>query len=71
MHGAAAAGDPIAHRFGGSHAQRDLLDLTLVEAALRGGDHGLARALAAERHQAKPTSRHARTLVARTEAQPS
>ena len=27
-----------AHRFGGSHAQRDLLDLTLVEAALRGGD---------------------------------
>ena len=51
--------------------QRDLLDLTLVEAALRGGDRGLARALAAERHQAKPTSRHARTLVARTEAQPS
>ena len=25
----------IAHRFGGSHAQRDLLDLTLIEAALR------------------------------------
>ena len=62
---------PIAHRFGGSHTQRDLLDFTLVEAALRGGDRGLARALAAERHQAKPTSRHARTLVARTEAQPS
>jgi hypothetical protein len=48
--------------------QRDLLDLTLVEATLRGGDRSLARALAAERHQAKPTSRHARTLVARTEA---
>ena len=25
----------IAHRFGGSHAQRDVLDLTLIEAALR------------------------------------
>jgi predicted unusual protein kinase regulating ubiquinone biosynthesis (AarF/ABC1/UbiB family) len=25
----------IAHRFGGSHAQRDLLDLTLIEAAAR------------------------------------
>jgi hypothetical protein len=57
---------PIANRFGGSHAQRDLLDLTLVEAALRGGDRSLARALAAERSQAKPNSRHARTLVMRT-----
>ena len=27
----------IAHRFGGSHAQRDLVTLTLIEAALRGG----------------------------------
>ena len=27
----------IAHRFGGSHAQRDLIDLTLIEAARRGG----------------------------------
>ena len=25
----------IAHRFGGSHAQRDVIDLTLIEAALR------------------------------------
>ena len=46
----AAAADPrIAHRFGGSHAQRDLIDLTLIEAALRGGDRPLAAALAAER----------------------
>jgi hypothetical protein len=27
----------IAGRFGGSHAQRDLLDLTLIEAAFRSG----------------------------------
>ena len=28
----------IAHRFGGSHAQRDVIDLTLIEAALRAGE---------------------------------
>jgi hypothetical protein len=38
-----------AHRFGGSHAQRDLLDLTLIEAALRSDQPALARALSAER----------------------
>ncbi|TPM99422.1 tetratricopeptide repeat protein [Mesorhizobium sp. B2-1-3A] len=46
----------IAHRFGGSHAQRDVIDLTLIEAALRGGDGVLARALAAERSMARPDS---------------
>ncbi|MER8813325.1 MULTISPECIES: tetratricopeptide repeat protein [unclassified Mesorhizobium] len=46
----------IAHRFGGSHAQRDVIDLTLVEAALRSGDGALARALAAERALARPDS---------------
>lgn len=46
----------IAHRFGGSHAQRDLIDLTLIEAALRGGDPDLAGALTAERIVAKPHS---------------
>ncbi|RWB78540.1 MAG: tetratricopeptide repeat protein [Mesorhizobium sp.] len=45
-----------AHRFGGSHAQRDVIDLTLIEAALRAGDRGLARALAAERQLARPDS---------------
>jgi tetratricopeptide (TPR) repeat protein len=38
-----------AHRFGGSHAQRDLIDLTLIEAAVRSHQKGLASALAAER----------------------
>jgi len=45
-----------AHRFGGSHAQRDVLHLTLLEAAFRGGRHALARALAAERTELKRTS---------------
>ncbi len=30
----------IAYRFGGSHAQRDVIDLTLIEAAFRAGDDG-------------------------------
>jgi hypothetical protein len=42
--------------FGGSHAQRDLLDLTLLEAARRNGDDALANALAAERLAARPGS---------------
>lgn len=56
---------PIANRFGGSHAQRDLLDLTLVEAAFRAGDTALARAISAERREAKPTSLHAQSLFSR------
>ena len=46
----------IAHRFGGSHAQRDVIDLTLIEAALRSGQHALAAALSAERAAMRPTS---------------
>jgi hypothetical protein len=46
----------IAHRFGGSHAQRDLLDLTLIEAALRGNQRNLAHALSAERQPNRPDS---------------
>jgi hypothetical protein len=41
-----------AHRFGGSHAQRDVIDLTLIEAASRAGQHRLAAALLAERANA-------------------
>ncbi len=41
---------------GGSHAQRDVFDLFLIEAALRGGKLALARALLAERTAAKPHS---------------
>lgn len=42
--------------FGGSHAQRDLLDLTLLAAARRGGDARLVAALEAERLAARPGS---------------
>jgi hypothetical protein len=38
-----------AHRFGGSHAQRDVIDLTLIEAAARDGQTLLADALKRER----------------------
>ncbi len=46
----------IAQRFGGSHAQRDVIDLTLIEAAFRAGDQPLAAALAAERIALRPQS---------------
>ncbi|MET0293382.1 MAG: tetratricopeptide repeat protein [Phenylobacterium sp.] len=42
------------HRFGGSHAQRDLIDQTLIEAARRSGQSGLLEALQTERAAAKP-----------------
>lgn len=58
----------IAQRFGGSHAQRDLLDLTLIEAAFRSGQSALAKALAAERVSAKPKSPLARLFVERAMA---
>ena len=50
----------IAQRFGGSHAQRDLIDLTLIEAAHRAGETSLVRALANERLALKPKSPLAR-----------
>lgn len=59
-----------AHRFGGSHAQRDVLDLTLIEAAFRSGETRLAAALTAERLAAKPASRHAHRLAQRGTALP-
>ncbi|MCM5569287.1 tetratricopeptide repeat protein [Burkholderiaceae bacterium FT117] len=55
----------IAHRFGGSHAQRDVIDLTLIEAALRSDDPALARALVNERVALRPTSPLSRLFAAR------
>jgi tetratricopeptide (TPR) repeat protein len=46
----------IAHRFGGSHAQRDLITLTIVVAAIRAGQPRLANHLLAERAVHKPAS---------------
>ena len=50
---------PIRHHlneFGGSHAQRDVLQRTLLEAALRAGCHALAESLVGERIHVKPDS---------------
>lgn len=61
---------PIAHRFGGSHAQRDLLDLTLLEAARRGGEGPLVTALAHERRALRPKDPTARRALTQTVAVP-
>ena len=53
------------HRLGGSHAQRDVIALTLLEAAIRAGRFPLARALANERTALKPTSPQNWVLAAR------
>ena len=44
----------IAYRFGGSHAQRDVLTLTLIEAAIRSGRHRLAEHYIGERTILRP-----------------
>jgi len=57
----------FANRYGGSHAQRDLLQLTATEAALRAGRMSLARALITERLSLKPRSVFNQQLLARTQ----
>jgi tetratricopeptide (TPR) repeat protein len=47
---------PRASAVGGSHAQRDVIDLTLIAAAARSGDDSLARALVTERVARKPAA---------------
>jgi hypothetical protein len=54
-------------RIGGSHAQRDVVDLTLLVAAERAGERNLARALLAERAALRPTPRW-RERLARAKA---
>ena len=51
-------------RIGGSHAQRDLVTQTLIAAAERSGQTGLARALLAERVAVRPTERTQRADAA-------
>ncbi|MFZ5718699.1 MAG: tetratricopeptide repeat protein [Pseudomonadota bacterium] len=51
-------------RFGGSHAQRDVLDLTLIAAAGRAGETALERALIAEREAAMPLASATPALAA-------
>lgn len=45
-----------AHMIGGSIAQRDVINLTLLEAAIRSGDQSMANGLLAERTLMKPSS---------------
>ncbi|MDH3694937.1 MAG: tetratricopeptide repeat protein [Gammaproteobacteria bacterium] len=54
-----------ANRFGGSHAQRDVLNQTLIEAAIRSKQHGLAHNLVNERLAWKPHSPLAWTFKAK------
>src|SRR4051794_4772739 len=46
----------IAQRFGGSHAQRDLIQRTVTDSAIRSGRLDLARALVDERLSERETS---------------
>ena len=57
--------------FGGSHAQRDIIHRTLMEAAMRDGQHGLARALANERIALKPDCPFSRSLADRAKGMPN
>ena len=62
---------PVRYRaqaFGGSHAQRDIVHRTLIEAAIRAGQHGLAQALANERISLKPDCPFSRSLGERARA---
>jgi tetratricopeptide (TPR) repeat protein len=52
-------------RFGGSHAQRDALQRTLLEGALRAGRFDLARALLSERLSLRDSSVYGWTALAR------
>lgn len=70
-HGTVAALHPVryvANQFGGSHAQRDVIDWTLTEAAVRGGLRDVALALSHERLALKPHSPVNRDFVKRAAA---
>lgn len=55
-------------KLGGSHAQRDVLDWTLTEAAVRAGQRDVALALAHERLGTRPRSAPNRRFLAGAEA---
>lgn len=55
----------VAHRFGGSNAQRDVIDQTLAEAAVRAGSSSLVRALLGERRLFRAEQPWSRALALR------
>jgi tetratricopeptide (TPR) repeat protein len=59
----------ISNAFGGSHAQRDIIDWTLTEATVRGGMKGLAEAMARERLALRPHSPVNRSFLRRVDAE--
>jgi hypothetical protein len=61
----------ISGAFGGSHAQRDVIDWTLTEAALRAGMADMAGALATERLALRPHSPVNRRFLQRAGAGPA
>ncbi|TIQ20522.1 MAG: tetratricopeptide repeat protein [Mesorhizobium sp.] len=61
----------IVNSFGGSHAQRDIIDWTLAEATVRGGLIAMAEAIANERLALKPHSPVNRSFLSRAEANAS
>lgn len=58
----------ISNTFGGSHAQRDIIDWTLTEAAIRGQMKSVSEALANERIDLKPHSPVNRNFLARAKS---
>ena len=58
----------IANTFGGSHAQRDVIDWTMTEAAIRAGWTDVAESFANERLAAKPHSPVNRRFLQRARA---
>ena len=57
----------IAQRLGGSHAQRDVITLTLIEAAIRGGQPARAAHFIAERKAQRPGGAWGMRLARRAE----
>jgi tetratricopeptide (TPR) repeat protein len=58
--------EPRVHVVGGSNAQRDVIDLTLIAAAARSGDVSLAEALLATRAERRPWAKAAGLELIRT-----
>jgi hypothetical protein len=61
----------MAHRFGGSHAQRDVLTLTLIESSIRAGQNRRAQHYLAERTVLRPGGEWGRRLLRRAEWTPA
>ena len=60
-----AAVRDVASKFGGSHAQRDVITLTLIEAARRAGENRVAEHYATERLVHKPASAWGARILSR------